>query len=123
MALVEKCCRSKPGGGDSVWLLEKLVDVGFIGWIEFKDGRVSSLNADVKGGGKDAADFVTAFYRCLLDGQPTARGAVNFYAYSMEATGGSARFIQLTFPNGRILRISVNAADNGQSGTSLEEFR
>jgi len=124
MALIAECCSTLGDSETSMSLIQKTGDSSMLGSISFKGGRVSRLTSDVKQiRGKDTSDFVLALYRTILNGQTTATGTVNISAFPDELSNGINRYILLTYPNGRILRITQFAVDNGQVGAEIEEER
>jgi hypothetical protein len=124
MALIRECCTTQ-GSEDGMFLIQKTGDFfNIVGTIFFKDGQVSKLVRSEKyTGNKDASDFVLALYRSILNGQTTSHAVITISAFPEELSNGTMRNILLTYPDGRKLRVTQHAVDNGQVGVELEEER
>ena len=101
-----------------MFLMQKTGDFSIIGSIFFEDDRVSELVSSLKAtGSKDTSDFVLALYRSVLSGRDRATETVTITASSKEMGNGTSRYVILTYPNGRVLRIS-QAAVHGAAGVA-----
>jgi hypothetical protein len=124
LALIAECCQTQ-GSPDSMFLLQKTGDFHILGTISFKNGRVSHLTVDVKQvQAKDASEFVLALYRTILDGQTAASGAgVTVSAYPQDVASAAERYVLLSYPNGRKIRLTQFSVEDGTSAVKIEEER
>jgi hypothetical protein len=125
LAAVGECCRSVVCcGGDGVFVYSKTGDYSMLGSIQFKDGRVSDLHADVAASGdKETSDFVRALYRVMLNGQTTTNTAVSIKVFAQESPNSTLRNIYLYFPDGRILWVYQSSGDDGSVVARIDELR
>jgi len=95
-----------------------------LGGISFRNGRVRTIEKDEKQSqNKEAADFVLAFYRLLLDGRTTSQSAVTISVFPDEISNAVDRHIVLAFQDGRKIRIKHGALDTGDVVVDLTEER
>jgi hypothetical protein len=124
LALIAECCQTQ-GSPDSMFLIQKTGDPKILGTVSFKNGRVSHLTADVKQiQSKDVSEFVLTLYRTILDGQTAASGAgVTVSAYPQDIPNATERYVLLSYPNGRKIRLTQFSVDDGTAAVKIEEER
>ena len=73
---------------------------------------------------KESSEFVLAFYRTVLERNTMVQSVnVALSAYSDEISNATHRYIVVSFPNGRTLRVTQASVDNGDVYVQLEEER
>jgi hypothetical protein len=125
LTLLSECCYVPPeaASNDSMFIINK-TGKAIVGGIFFRGGRVVGLRRhERQSQDKAVGEFILAFYRSVLNGQPTARAVVTVTAMPLEGGNFSGRTLTFTFSDGRILVLKHGLADDGTVAVDLEEER